>query len=188
MQSLRSTFPYLFKRGEHYRSATEEYPDRVSARMPEDMYPRFRGFLNNNIDVCSGCRYCADVCPVDCIRIETEPGPQKNVSWVSVFDIDHTRCLFCGLCSEVCPTGSLKHTKEYQASTQDEQTLVFSFGKGFASRETKELWIKQQMANEARTEELTMLEKSPIGAALKLKKSDDEKNAERNSEKKGDKK
>src|SRR5690349_21871329 len=42
--------------------------------------PRYRGFLHNDIERCSGCRYCADVCPIDCIHIETEPGPERNLS------------------------------------------------------------------------------------------------------------
>ncbi|MBI2605603.1 MAG: 4Fe-4S dicluster domain-containing protein [Deltaproteobacteria bacterium] len=96
--ALKTTLPYLIGTGERYRAATEEYPDRVSARMPEDLPPRFRGLLRNDIQACSGCRYCADTCPADCIHIETEPGPERNVSWVSVFDIDHARCMFCGLC------------------------------------------------------------------------------------------
>jgi formate hydrogenlyase subunit 6/NADH:ubiquinone oxidoreductase subunit I len=86
--TLRVTLHYWAGKSEGFKEATEEYPDRVSARMPEDLPTRYRGFLSNDIEKCSGCKYCADVCPVNCIHIETEPGPDSNQSWVAVFDID----------------------------------------------------------------------------------------------------
>ena len=79
--SFKATLPYFLGLTEHHKEVTEEYPDRVSARMPEDLPPRFRGLLNNNIAKCTGCRVCSDVCPIDCIRIETEPGPKKGEHW-----------------------------------------------------------------------------------------------------------
>src|SRR5690349_10911975 len=95
LMALKTTFPYMVGASENYREVTEEYPDRVSARMPEDLPPRYRGFLLNDIERCSGCRYCAEVCPIDCIRIETEPGPERNLSWVAVYDVDLSKCMFC---------------------------------------------------------------------------------------------
>ncbi len=172
--SMKATLPYLIGSSENYREATEEYPDRVSARMPEDLPARFRGLLNNDIKACSGCRYCAEACPVDCIRIETEPGPERNVSWVAVFDIDHSRCMFCGMCVEVCPTSSLKHTHEYQGSVFRSEDMVLGFGKGWATREMKERWLKEQAASDARVEELALYEKSPVGAELKRRQKQKE--------------
>lgn len=168
--SLRATWPYFKGAADRTREATEEYPDRVSARMPEDLPPRWRGLLDNDIDVCSGCRYCADVCPVNCIRIETEPGPERNASWVAVFDIDHSKCMFCGLCSEICPTGSLKHTREYQSSTYERLDLVSAFGRGWATKEMKDRWRRDQVASDARLEELAQYEKSPVGAELRRRR------------------
>ena len=45
---------------------------------------------------------CVDVCPVDCIRIEAE-GKGKTAR-MTVYEIDYTKCLFCALCTEPCPT------------------------------------------------------------------------------------
>ncbi len=172
LKVLGATFPYFFRYEECHKHITEEYPDRVSARMPEDLPKRYRGFLTNDIDRCSGCRYCSDACPVDCIRIETEPGAQRNLSWVAVFDIDHSKCMFCGLCVEVCPTGSLVHTQEYQGSVYRLEEMVKSFGKGWASRDQKEMWLRDQMASDSMAEETAQLEKSPVGAEImkRLKK------------------
>ncbi len=165
-QALKTTFPYFINIDENYKHITEEYPDRVSARMPEDLPKRYRGFLDNDIERCSGCRYCSDACPVDCIRIETEPGAQRNLSWVAVFDVDHSKCMFCGLCVEVCPTGSLKHTQEYQGSVYRLEELVKSFGKGWASKDQKEIWLREQMNSDSRADEYAQLEKSPVGAEI----------------------
>lgn len=166
-QALKATLPYVLGLRSEYRENTEEYPDRVSARMPEDLPNRVRGLLSNDIERCSGCRYCADVCPVDCIRIETESGQDRNLSWVSVFDIDHSRCMFCGICVESCPTGSLTHTKEYEASTDDLVSLVRAFGRGRVTSGMKEMWAQERQAREAKAEEAAMNELSPVSAELR---------------------
>lgn len=171
IMSLRTTFPYLVGASENHKEVTEEYPDRVSARMPEDLPPRYRGFLHNDIERCSGCRFCSDVCPIDCIRIETEPGPERNLSWVAVFDVDHARCMYCGLCEDVCPTKSLQHTREYQGSVFHLDDLVRSYGRGWATREMKQRWISEQTARDARAEEQAWLEQSPVGAELRRRQN-----------------
>jgi formate hydrogenlyase subunit 6/NADH:ubiquinone oxidoreductase subunit I len=165
--ALRTTVPYLIGASNSYKEVTEEYPDRVSARMPEDLPPRFRGLIHNDIERCSGCRYCSETCPIDCIYIETEPGPDRNASWVAVFDVDHARCMFCGLCVEVCPTKSLNHTREYQGSVFRLDDLVQSYGRGYATRDMKRRWADEQVARDARAEEQAWLEQSPVGAELR---------------------
>ncbi|MEW6057429.1 MAG: 4Fe-4S binding protein [Bdellovibrionota bacterium] len=173
IMALRTTLPYMIGASESFKVVTEEYPDRVSARMPEDLPARYRGFLYNDIERCSGCRYCLEVCPIDCIRIETEPGPERNMSWVAVFDIDHARCMFCGLCVEVCPTKSLQHTREYQGSVFELSSLVKSFGRGWATRDMKQNWLTEQMAKEAKAEEQAWLEQSPVGAELRRREKNE---------------
>jgi len=174
IMALKATFPYMVGASNNHKEVTEEYPDRVSARMPEDLPQRYRGFLYNDINRCSGCRYCSEVCPIDCIHIETEPGPERNLSWVAVFDVDHARCMFCGLCVEVCPTKSLGHTKEYQGSVFRLEELVKSYGRGWATKEMKQRWLSEQMTRDAKAEEQAWFEQSPVGAELRRRKSKEE--------------
>lgn len=47
---------------------------------------------------CTGCRRCIEACKEDCITIDKD----KNVT------INNDLCVFCGLCAEVCPTGTIK--------------------------------------------------------------------------------
>lgn len=49
-----------------------------------------------------GCRACVDVCSV--AAIASQPVQQR-------VQVDAQRCLGCGACSTVCPTGALKYTR-----------------------------------------------------------------------------
>ena len=81
---------------------------------------------------------CVDACPVDCIHIEadkktadeapdfTKGGVRKTLN-LKRFDIDVSLCCYCGLCSSVCPTECLYHTKEYEYSKYDRDKLTFDY-------------------------------------------------------------
>lgn len=166
MQSLKTTLPYLIGWSNSHKPITEQYPDRVSSRMPEDLPVRSRGLLTNDIERCSGCLFCAEVCPVDCIEIKTEVGAEANQSWVATFKIDHGKCMFCGLCVEMCPTKSLVHTREYRAASFSKAQIVQDFGKGHTTDEMRKRWEVDQKTRAARAEELAMYEENPVGAEL----------------------
>ena len=40
------------------------------------------------------------------------------------FDIDIAKCMYCGLCSEVCPTGSIHHTSEFEGADFTLQSML----------------------------------------------------------------
>src|SRR4051812_3291233 len=69
-ESCLVTLPYLWSEGELRKEVTEQYPDPVSSRTPDDLPARSRGILHNDIEKCTGCRECEKVCPVNCIVIE----------------------------------------------------------------------------------------------------------------------
>jgi formate dehydrogenase major subunit len=63
-------------------------------------------------ELCTACRACEIVCPVDCIRRVTldESGairPSERSRDVAVYDIDLEQCIRCGLCFGACPTGAI---------------------------------------------------------------------------------
>jgi formate hydrogenlyase subunit 6/NADH:ubiquinone oxidoreductase subunit I len=134
--------------GEARKEVTEQYPDPISSRTPDDLPPRSRGLLHNDILKCTGCRECEFSCPVDCIRIETEPGQENSKIWVSVFDIDFAKCVFCGLCVEVCEPRSLTHTHHYESAAVNASELVRSFGSGRVTSEQKSKWAEIQRQRE----------------------------------------
>ena len=138
--SLRVTVPYLFGIGDSRKEVTENYPDPTSSKTPEDLPLNVRGILYNDIDLCTGCGECAEVCPVKCIHIETEPGPQLGKKWVSVFDIDLRKCIHCGFCTDVCAPNSLMHTNQFESASYFSKDLVLNFGRGHVSPVQKKRW------------------------------------------------
>ncbi|MGB9587774.1 MAG: 4Fe-4S binding protein, partial [Armatimonadota bacterium] len=41
------------------------------------------------------------------------------------FTMDAGRCMFCGLCTEVCPTGALVMTDEYELAAFSREDLIY---------------------------------------------------------------
>lgn len=148
--SMKVTLPYLFGFNDRHKAVTEEYPDKISARMPEDLPQKSRGFLINDVKKCNGCSDCTNICPVNCIRIETEDRPD-NKKHIAVFDIDMSKCMFCGLCVDICQTGSLNHSTEYRGSSVEMDDLLYSYGEGWATPVMKAKWEEEKKKKEAKS-------------------------------------
>jgi NADH-quinone oxidoreductase subunit I len=112
---------------------TIQYPE-VKDQLPTGS----RGLLFNDVEDCISCRQCEVICPVDCIYIEadkkkptdaadfTKGGVKKTLD-LKKFDIDISLCCYCGLCSSVCPTDCLYHTKEYEYSVMDRDKHIMDY-------------------------------------------------------------
>ncbi len=88
-----------------------------TVRYPKESKPtaeRYRGFHYNDIETCIGCGNCANICQnaaIDMVKVE---GIEPKVGDSGLRPrIDYGRCCWCGLCVDVCPTGSLALTQEY---------------------------------------------------------------------------
>ncbi len=73
--------------------------------------------------VCVGCTFCARTCPDYCIAVERVDDPGGRA--VTRYDFDLSKCCFCGLCAEQCPTGALQHTGQYELSFYSRDFMVF---------------------------------------------------------------
>lgn len=131
---------YLVSAGEMKKEVTEQYPDPISSRTADDLPPRTRGLVFNDIDRCTGCGECVSACPTRCIRLENEPGVDPGKTWVAVFDVDFSKCVFCGLCVEACGPQSLVQTKQYEGAVYDLKEMVGAFGRGHVTEEQRKKW------------------------------------------------
>jgi formate hydrogenlyase subunit 6/NADH:ubiquinone oxidoreductase subunit I len=117
---LSITLSYLAR-----RPVTVQYPDRTPLPVRDMLPPRYRGFLEVDAAICTGCQACERACPIGCMQITLEKDPANpKVRVVTQFDIDEAKCMFCGLCVEPCPTGSIQHTREFEGSRRNIRNLV----------------------------------------------------------------
>lgn len=114
-------------------AVTELYPEE-KVTLPDGARAR----LYVNIDDCIGCNLCARACPANCIDIETvmatsdvdlgktSTGNPKRF-WLTRFNIDMAKCMYCDLCTYPCPTDCIYMVPEYEYSEYDRTNLVYHF-------------------------------------------------------------
>lgn len=135
-------------------SVTLQYPEEREI-LPDGA----RAKLFVNIDDCIGCNLCARACPVNCIDIETvaasadtdlgktSTGNPKRF-WLTRFNIDMAKCMYCDLCVHPCPTNCIYMVPEYEYSEFDRTNLVYHF-----SNLTPEIVTEVKEKAEAEAEE-----------------------------------
>jgi NADPH-dependent glutamate synthase beta subunit-like oxidoreductase/NAD-dependent dihydropyrimidine dehydrogenase PreA subunit len=82
--------------------------------------------LRCDSEVCVGCTFCARTCPDFCIKVERVDTPGARC--VTAYDLDLSKCCFCGLCAEQCPTKALTHTGQYELSFYHRDLALFDKG------------------------------------------------------------
>ena len=163
---------HLFK-----KSVTLQYPEEKA-----EMVPGVRHKLYVNIDDCIGCNLCAKACPVDCIDIETVKSTdeddlgttsngQKKRLWVTNFEIDMAKCMYCDLCVQPCPTECIYMVPDYEYSQFDRNNLKFQFS-DMTPEKVEE--VKTKAEEEAARKKA---EKEKAAAAKKAAKEKKEKQA-----------
>ncbi len=91
---------------------TLPFPD-AEPELPE----RFRGLPIIDRSLCpSGCDACAEACPTDAIANDDS------------LAIDLGRCLFCPECSNACPPGAIRFSRQYQLAASRRADLVLKTG------------------------------------------------------------
>lgn len=131
LKGMRVTIGYFFS-----KPVTVQYPDE---RIP--MTERFRGKIEANPDKCISCLYCVNICPVSCIALKSEKSDVpvkitnkegkevKRLKDVTQFDVDISKCIQCGFCTEGCPTAAIYFSKEYENSSFSREELICHYVK-----------------------------------------------------------
>ncbi len=106
--------------------------DKVTVEYPEEKlqpYPRFRGAHALLTDPetgdtkCVACMLCATICPSRCISIVGEQMPEGR-SRPASFDLDLSRCIFCGLVRGGLPRGGHRDDPAIRAGHLRQERLL----------------------------------------------------------------
>jgi NADH-quinone oxidoreductase subunit I len=111
-------------------SITEVYPDE-----PPVFQERFRGVHvlerdENGLEKCVACFLCSANCPANCIYIEAADNTDTvrisgGERYAGVYNIDYSRCIFCGYCVEACPTDAIVHGHGFEIAAYDTSALIY---------------------------------------------------------------
>ena len=123
-EGMSVTFSHFFR-----PAYTVQYPDRMPVRVQDTLPYRYRGLLEVDLEICTGCLACERACPIECIVIDAKKDKATKSLILNRFDIDLAKCMYCGLCSEPCPTGSIHHTREFEGADYSLESLVRRFVK-----------------------------------------------------------
>ena len=101
-QNVRDTVTSIFEgmsiTFSHFvrKPSTIQYPDRIAQQVQATLPLRYRGILEVDMDICTGCLACERVCPINCIAIGIEKNAETNQRDFTQFDIDICKCMYCG--------------------------------------------------------------------------------------------
>lgn len=119
------TFRNIFR-----KTVTENYPYE-----PVHFQPRYRGIHvlhrdESGLEKCVGCFLCAAACPANCIYIEAAENTEADrisagERYARVYNIDYSRCIFCGYCVDACPTDAITHGHNIELAPYDINALIY---------------------------------------------------------------
>jgi NADH-quinone oxidoreductase subunit I len=120
-EGLAITMSWMFR-----RPITVQYPDKIEAPIQDVLPDAYRGILELDVRLCTGCLLCEKTCPIQCIAIGIEKveGGGRNLT---KFDIDISKCMYCGLCQESCNFDALRHSAEFEATQRSTADLLLHF-------------------------------------------------------------
>ncbi len=108
-------------------SVTELYPERKPV-LPEN----YRGIPTLPIDPetgrssCIACGACARICPEHIITVVAEKGTDPKERKPAEFSIDISRCMWCGLCMEVCLKNCLKPARTFELACRSREGMIYN--------------------------------------------------------------
>src|SRR5947207_10807514 len=102
-----------------YQDPKEIYTEQYPLQRPQ-VAERYRGAprLNVNPDtnetLCIACDLCALACPEHLIVVSSERNEKTRRKELTTFTYDLSRCMFCGLCEDACPTDALEILGQFE--------------------------------------------------------------------------
>ncbi len=172
---------------------TVEYPDAIRELSPR--YRGAVGLLphpETGREKCVGCGLCPQVCPVDCINIGVvedespdanhmdewhpfehyylktlDPLEERSKKIRYYYEINETRCLYCGLCVEVCPVEAIIMSHHFEMATDNRGETVYKKEKLLELGKTYMAELNVRLDRQARAAGLAGVEEaSTLGVNL----------------------
>jgi NADH-quinone oxidoreductase subunit I len=112
LRSLVMVFSHGFRKRD-----TVQYPEE-----PIYVPPRYRGRIVLTRDP-DGEERCV-ACNLGCISLQK--AEKEDGRWYpEFFRINFSRCIFCGMCEEACPTTAIQLTPDFEMAEFNRQNLVY---------------------------------------------------------------
>ena len=103
----------------------------------------------NGEERCIACKLGEAVCPAQAITIEAEPrddGSRRTTR----YDIDMTKCIYCGFCQEACPVDAIVEGPNFEFATETREELYYDKDKLLANGDRWETEIARNLAADAK--------------------------------------
>lgn len=92
---------------------------------------------------------CAAACPANAITIESEPRPDGSRR-TTRYDIDMTKCIYCGYCQEACPVDAIVEGPNYENAVINHEELFYNKEKLLANGDKWEPQLARNIESQIR--------------------------------------
>jgi len=113
-----------------YQDPKEIYTEQYPLQRPK-VAERYRGAPRLNVNpetnetLCIACDLCALACPEHLIVVGSERNPNTRRKELTNFTYDLSRCMFCGLCEDACPTDALELTQDFELAAYSREGAIW---------------------------------------------------------------
>ncbi len=95
-----------------------------------------------------GVRPVPTICPANCIKLVPGEDDQGN-RYPIVYEIDEFRCIFCGMCQEVCPVEAIHVGQHYENGEYTRDNFVYDLDRLMSQKHPSTLlWDPSDPAGE----------------------------------------